>query len=228
MLGIVLALVTLCSTLYIVLVSISGSGGFNLLEFFQLKSGTEISEDKMVLKDYQKINKDVHIIISFTDRKLPVVQSKDNEDYVHKNYKKEYDKYGTPMIDYTSSASADNIIINAHSSSKSDVMFTPFKNKDYILANKTYNVETVDGNKTVQLVSYFLVDLSADDADLSWLQTNWRNSSEMSRYIDSVITKSEIDFNINISEVEQIVTLVTCDLSKDNARFILVGVISGQ
>ena len=193
------------------------------VDYFMLvdDSQTDIVKD---YKYYQNINKDLRMIILFTDRELPVVQSKDNEDYVRISFFKTKDSLGTIMIDYTSSIEADNVIIHGHSSIHNNYMFTPFKNKDFIKANQIFYIDFGSGAIEYQIISYYPINWD-DDPDYSMLQPEFRNIDVLNEYIGEAIAKSTIDFRYeHENKIEQIITFITCDTRYENARFIVIAV----
>ena len=87
------------------------------------------------------INKDIVSYVSVDGTKIlfPVVQSSDNEDYVHQSIYNYYDVAGTPMVDYRTVFSndpnelCDVSVVYGHHMSGSNIFgdFDKFKNQDF-------------------------------------------------------------------------------------------------
>ena len=177
------------------------------------------NSDKKTLADYQAINEDIMLVLRFSDREIPVVQSRDNQDYVRMNIWKEKDMMGSAMIDYQ--ASDENVIIHAHSSTRNNEMFTPFKNHDYVIENTEFEIENKQGHERYQIISYMRLDIEREE-DLFFLETTWRNSEEMNRHIKSMVRLSMLAFPLSIEYVSKLVTLVTCDANQDHYRYVII------
>ena len=192
---------------------------------FQSEFINSVDGSVLSLDDYKEINGDVVAMIELSDRHIPIVQSQDNEDYLRKNIWKKTDSMGSLFIQNDSSIEASNIIVYGHSSSSNDYMFTPFSNKSYVLENSTFIFES-DREYVVTIVAYFKIDLSTEE-DLSIFQSNFRNSSELEKHVLKMMERSSVKIEYDWEEVEQIITLVTCNVQTANEddRYILIGVI---
>ena len=171
--------------------------------------------------DYFEMNEDTTFVLHFRDRSIPVVQSKDNIDYVRKNLLKKEDAMGTAMIDYQ--ATWQNTIIHGHSSTSNNDMFTPLKDENYIIENEIFEIEDREGIRRLQIISYLYVDIEKDE-DYYFLETSWRNTIEFSKHIQNIISLSKVSFINDIQKIKRIFTLVTCDATNNRYRYVVIAV----
>ena len=177
--------------------------------------------EQKTLAEFQDINGDVQFLLRFSDRVIPVVQSKDNQDYVRKNIWNEQDVMGSAMIDYQSTK--ENIIIHAHSSIRNNEMFTPFKYHDYVVENIEFEIEDLHGVEKYQMISYMRLNTEIDE-DLFFLETAWRNSEELSRHVENMMRRSILVLPLALTNISKLVTLVTCDATQDYFRYVIIAV----
>lgn len=97
------------------------------------------SEKELSLPLLKKTNPDVVGIIETDDRVIyePVVQAPDNDYYVRRNIERKYAAAGIPYISGDGNINAKNVVIYGHSSTRSNIIFTPLM--DYI--NSDYYVD---------------------------------------------------------------------------------------
>ena len=183
----------------------------------------EENAEQLSFDDYQQMNEDFRFIIIFKDRSLPVVQSSDNEDYVRRSISKRKDSMGTPMIDMNSVGSY-NQIIYSHSSSNNNYMLTEFKNKEWIKENQVFIVEYAGSKETYQMISYYKVDWDVEP-DFSMLETMFLTPEDLTAHLQTQAEKSLINFGeYQYAGEQEFITLVTCDMTKENGRYIVVAV----
>ncbi len=95
----------------------------------------ETSEDELPemvhsLELLQSKNPDVIGIIEFDDRMIyePIIQTKDNEYYVHKNIDRQYASADIPFVGTEGNIFSTNVVVYGHSSTQDDITFTPLMN----------------------------------------------------------------------------------------------------
>lgn len=150
-----------------------------------------------------------------TDIEYPVVQSDNNEFYLSHNFKKNKNSAGWIFADYrnTLDGTDKNIIIYGHNM-RNGKMFSKLKN--YLNSNwydqedhtKIYFI-TPDVANIYEIFSVYEI----EDEDY-YLKTDF-NSKEFNNYINTIKLRSEIDFNVNITSDDSIITLSTCGNTND-------------
>ena len=91
----------------------------------------EASEKELSLPLLKKTNPDVVGIIESDDRVIyePVVQAPDNDYYVRRNIERKYAAAGIPYISGDGNINAKNVVIYGHSSTRSNIIFTPLMDR---------------------------------------------------------------------------------------------------
>ena len=189
-------------------------------EYLVINDISGIEEIKKDLNYYIEINDDIEYIIEVSDMLLPVTNS-GNEKYFRKNIYNENDSMGTLFIDEISGV--DNMIIQGHSSTINDYVFTQlnkFLENDYFVENPTFKIESSKG-----IIEYNIIgikSLSLDTDNKWWYQGEYANLGDKEDMINDFINNStnsrEIEYNIN----DQLVTLVTCNTSISNGRYVII------
>ena len=174
--------------------------------------------------EFKDINTDFRLIIHFSDRSIPVVQSKNNKEYERINIFGEADSMGTAMLDYKSSENSYNRIIHGHSSTRNELIFTPFKSLGWIKENATFEVEYESLTITYQIISFYQIDWNVDQ-DYDMLNRDIKNEIELIRHIEQQEKRSDIKFAEYPKEnLDHLLTILTCDARYTNARYVLVAI----
>ncbi len=169
-------------------------------------------------------NPDFAFWLRLSDRLLPVVQSRDNKEYLKLNLAKQTDKMGTLFIDRQYSPTSLNIVIYGHSASHNSERLTLLKKRPYVENNRIFAVENAQGTTKYQIIAYF--NSTLPERDLAYLQTDFRNRSDFESFLKAANAKSIIDFSPpDFSQVDNSLTLVTCDMTtKGQGRWVVVAV----
>ena len=153
----------------------------------------------------------------------PVMQSKDNEFYLHRDFYKEYRYSGIPFADYQCDlyAPSANIIIYAHNM-KDGSMFaslSKYKDKEFYEQNKIISFNTLYDTGEYEVIGAF------------------RTTPARFNYHEFIDAQSKADFDIFISGVkrlslydtgveagygDKLLTLSTCAYNSDDERFVVV------
>ncbi|MFI3213182.1 MAG: class B sortase [Eubacteriales bacterium] len=154
----------------------------------------------------------------------PILQSDDNDTYLHTNIYGEYNSSGCIFMDAsnTSDFSDDNTIIYGHNM-KNDSMFgslSAYQSEDFYKEYPYFYIYTPDSIATkYQLVAVSEVSIT----DTTRYTQNFSSTEIFDSYIDTLIKTSYYNTNTPIDTNSSIITLSTCTAS-DNMRFIVQGV----
>lgn len=194
---------------------------------FQWRS---FEEEQNTLLDYKSINEEVEYLIEFQNEdgmiQLPILSSSDPEYYMLHNIYKEYDTMGALFIDETQCPDdgSNNRIVFGHSSKTKDWNFTFLKEyaeKEYYDRFNTLTLSDEYSRKTYQIVSFARYDLDDEDVYLGWHNNLFADRQDIQNMFSEtrpyLLQKTE---GI-VYAGQQILTLVTCDMSAENARFVL-------
>lgn len=147
----------------------------------------------------------------------PVVKSKNNEDYLYKNFKNEKNIGGTIFLDSRNTLDDKNLILHGHNL-KDNSMFGTLKyflDENYIKKNK--DIFILFENKIVvyEVFSSFII----DGKNFKY-KHNFKNNTEFNNYIKYLTERSSIKFTENKNS-DSIITLSTCTNRKKNERIIV-------
>ena len=188
----------------------------------------EASEKELSLSLLKKTNPDVIGIIEFDDRIIyePVVQAPDNEYYVRRNIERKYAAAGIPYISGDGNIDAKNVVIYGHSSTRSNIIFTPlmdYINSDFYMEHPAFRFIMEDETRAYQIFAVMNIDLNNLDHSLEFAQNSWRSSNDFQAFISNTINNSLYRAGVSVSNEDQLMTLVTCDTRDENKRIVVIG-----
>lgn len=159
----------------------------------------------------------------------PILQGTDNDYYLKHNYKKEYAKYGSIFAknecDFLDPFS--NIIIYGHNM-KDGQMFNEllkYIDKNFYNEHKTIKVATEQGENEYSIVSVFKSRVFYQDEENVFRFYNYtrlNNAEDYNTFIENCKKIQLYDTSTSAEYGEQLVTLITCEYSQENGRFVVV------
>jgi len=180
-----------------------------------------IVNEEETLIDFNKlkeINKDTigWLKLNGTDIEYVVVKANDNSYYLDHNFEKEYNKTGWIFADYKNKLDGTdkNIVIYGHNR-RDGSMFASLKN---ILKEEWYSNEE---NRKITFITeneeaiYEVLSIYQIEAEDYYITTDFKNE-EFLEYIQKVKNRSIKDFNIDVTEEDNILTLSTCGNDNDH------------
>lgn len=188
----------------------------------------EASEKELSLPLLKKTNPDVVGIIETDDRVIyePVVQAPDNDYYVRRNIERKYAAAGIPYISGDGNINAKNVVIYGHSSTRSNIIFTPlmdYINSDYYMKHPTFRFITEEETRTYQIFAVMNIDLNNLEHSLEFTQSSWRSNNDFQAFISNTINNSLYRTRASVSNDDELMTLVTCDTRDGNKRIVVIG-----
>lgn len=163
--------------------------------------------------------------INGTGIDYPVMQSKDDPDfYLKHNFSKEYSRFGIPYMQANCNLSSDNIIIYGHNI-KSKSMFnklTKYKDKDFYTAHKYITFDTLDEQRTYEVIAAFKTVAYSDSGFQYYAFVNANTEEDFNAYIAKCKALSFYDTGVTAEYGDKLLTLSTCEYSQENGRFAVV------
>ena len=171
-----------------------------------------------VFSTLQEINKDTvgWLIVNNTRIDYPVVQAKDNDYYLRRDYYQNKNRHGWIFMDYRNNPDElnENTIIYGHNLANQ----TMFGTLRYALnsywykksANQIITFNTPNENMKFQIFSIYTIPTTNDYLDITFPTTDAYQA-----YIDLVKGRSIYDFNIEVATDDKILTLSTCANGND-------------
>ena len=171
----------------------------------------EASEKELSLPLLKKTNPDVVGIIETDDRVIyePVVQAPDNDYYVRRNIERKYAAAGIPYISGDGNINAKNVVIYGHSSTRSNIIFTPlmdYINSDYYMKHPTFRFITEEETRTYQIFAVMNIDLNNLDHSLEFTQSSWRSNNDFQAFISNTINNRLYRTGACVSNDDELMT----------------------
>lgn len=186
-----------------------------------LKEDKEIEIKNEEYRALKKINEDYLFWISIPETNInyPVVKSKNNEEYLYKNFKGEENKGGCLFVDSRNvSEEDDNVIIHGHNM-KDKSMFGTLSNlltSEYL--NKNNKIYIYLENK---ILEYEIFSVYVNDGSFDPYKTNFNTDEEFNEYINNVRKKSYYNLDYVDDGNRNIITLSTCTNATGDERTII-------
>ena len=179
------------------------------------------------LDELRKINKDIigWIRVENTPVDYPVLES---EDYLYKNYKGEYSRYGSIFTDNVCKLEKNpqNIILHGHHMNNGSMFASicEFANLTFYKANPTFTFDTIYGKGKWKVISVFRTNTEPDQGEIfNYLVSDFGTKKDnFLEFIYQIRLRSIIDIPVDVSEDDQIVTLSTCSYELKDFRTVVV------
>lgn len=153
----------------------------------------------------------------------PIVQGKDNQEYLYKLINGKSNKAGTLFIDYRNAKDLtdDNTIIYGHNM-KNGTMFGTldnYKKQSYYEEHKEMYLFTEEKSYKIELFAGYTLPANSKIYNVS------AASNSIEETIKTAKEKSTFKTNLEPNKEEKIIILSTCTYDYDRARYIVMGVL---
>ena len=193
-------------------------------EFEKEKAEDEADDEASNPVDFQalkEINSDAvaWIRIDGTNINYPVLQTSDNEYYLHKDINKKYSTCGWIFMDWQNNENFidKNTVIYGHNI-KSGVMFADLLKVQRGELGKDITIEIYTENQKFSYVT--------EPEDYA-IKSNIVSEDSMNQYLKTMISRSSVNYNIMPTKTDRVLTLSTCDNSGQN-RVLVHAVLIGE
>ncbi len=192
----------------------------------QEEAPKELAPIAVDFENLKKQNEDVigWIYCADTPINYPVVQSKDNDYYLRRGLDEKYDIGGSIFMDYRNDAAMthNNTLIYGHNM-MNDTMFGTFvryKKQSYYDEHPILWYLTPEQNYKIELFAGFVTE--PDSRIYDTLEV----PEKLAAIIKNALKKSTFQSTVVPEGTERIVTLSTCSYEFDEARYVLLGVLT--
>ncbi len=179
-------------------------------------------------KQFLDINKDYIGWISIADTEIdyPMVRGNNNSYYLTRNFYKERSKYGAIFMDYRNAKdfSDKHVMVYGHAM-KNTAMFgflDKYKRSNYLAGREIIEIRTLSGIRQYEIFSVYVAEARVSGMTVP---ANKENLSDM---VQLYRGRSLYRINTDLSDVTQILTLVSCDYSIENGRIIIHAKFIGE
>lgn len=163
-----------------------------------------------------------------------VVQGEDNSYYLTKDFDKNYAEAGTIFLDQyciiNPAVKCNNIILYGHNQMNGSMFgaLTKYK-KDPLLANTSPYIEFNNNyhNFKFKIVSMFIINTKEEhDSDPLFqyhMYSRFNDDYTYETFEKEITRRSLITSNVDFNETDTFITLSTCAVDFDEARFVIIG-----
>lgn len=157
----------------------------------------------------------------------PVVQKRDTKNYyLRRGFDKKYSYYGTPFaFEDVSFEEADNFVIYGHHMSNgtmfSDLVQYSFS-KEFYEQHKTIQFDTLDGFGTYEIIAVFKTVAGGENEFHYYKFSKAASEYEFESYVAECKSRSLYSIDATAKYGDKLITLSTCEYSKENGRLAVV------
>ena len=159
----------------------------------------------------------------------PILQSSDNEYYLEHNYKKEKSKYGSIFAKNNCSISdnSSNLILYGHNMEDSQMFseLLKYENFDFYNNHKIIKISTDKEENNYCIIAVFKSRVFYNDeinVFRYYNYINFENRDKYNEYINNCKKLQLYDTGVSAEFGEKLITLITCEYSQSNGRFVVV------
>lgn len=161
------------------------------------------------------------IKVNGTDIEYTVVKAKNNDYYLTHNFEKKYNKSGWIFADYKNKIDGTdkNIVIYGHNV-RDNSMFASLKNilkEEWYNNPENYKITFITEQETAIYEVFSVYQIEREDY---YIQTDFASNTEFAKFINKIKSRSIKDFNIEVTNEDNILTLSTC-ANNNNYRIVL-------
>ena len=155
----------------------------------------------------------------------PVMQYIDNDFFLSHLPDGTQHRSGSIFLDYRNSSdfSDKSILIYGHESRAGDMFgaLKKFRNHDFFAENPIIHLHTPEDDYIITVFAGYIANAALDHPPM-----HFENNEEFLEYIDRIYDRAIFhNLDIEITEADRIVGLVTCTYDFNDARLIIVGII---
>ncbi len=166
--------------------------------------------------------------ISNSSLDVQIVQAKDNDYYLNRDFYGKKSRYGNPYLDYKNDSKEldDNTIVYGHHMSDG-LMFSQldkYKTLEGYKESPMITFSTLYETYNFKVFAAFIAtDSPATDGGFNYMATDFNSDAKFTEFIDEVRLRSLINTDVSVQTDDKIITLVTCSHEFDNARLVVMG-----
>ncbi len=154
----------------------------------------------------------------------PVVQGKDNDEYLHKTFSANENTLGAIFlnVDNNPNFNDKNSIVYGHRMRDGSMFrhIQDYDNKAFWEANPYFYIYTKDGRE----LTYKVSSMGEVEDTSECYRTEFGTDEDFQKFLDMTKQISMYDTGVEVTTNDRIVTLSTCTSASDNHRFVVRGV----
>lgn len=164
--------------------------------------------------------------IDGTNINYPVMQSPDNPDfYLKHSFDKEYSNYGVPYVQENCKLGVlDNITIYGHHMNDGSMFadLCKYESEDFYREHTSIQFDTMDGFGEDEIVAAFKTVAYSNEGFPYFLFVKADKSEDFDDFIAKCKELALYDTAVTAEYGDKLITLSTCEYSRDNSRMVVV------
>ena len=192
------------------------------------------SEDKTILPELTELyrqNNDLvgWICVEDTNINYPVMQTVDNPNYyLKRGFDKEYSSYGCPYVqeDCDVLKPSDNLVIYGHHMNDKSMFagLMKYADKSFWKKHNTIQFDTLTEKGKYEVVAAFKTEVYTDSPNSFRYYdfVNAETADDFNAYIAKCKELAIYDTGVNVEYGDKLITLSTCEYSRNNGRMVVV------
>ena len=187
-----------------------------------------VSKNPVDFASLEEINSDsvAWIKIAGTSINYPIVQTTDNDYYLHNDIYKKYSTCGWIFMDFKNHEDFidKNTVIYGHNI-KSGLMFADLQK---IYRNELGNEVTIEIYTPKEKLNYRVFSCYMKEPDDYAIKSNLVEESDQEKYIKEMLNRTSIVYNIVPDKTDKLLTLSTCDSTGKNRILVHSVYVGGE
>lgn len=161
------------------------------------------------------------LTVDGTNIDYPVLQAKDNIHYLDTNYDDDKSRAGSIFMDYRNDVESENknTVIYGHRM-KDGSMFkdlTKFLDEEFAKNHSKFQFDTLYDSYEAEVFAVYNT-----LTDFDYIETDFNDEGQFAHLVQDIQDESKFDFDVDVDEDNQIITLSTCDYDLDEQEGRLV------
>lgn len=201
----------------------------DLQETFYQEKETEMDEDssQMIRSGFDRLleqNDELVGWITIEDTQIdyPILKADNNNDYLRRDFYKEYNILGSIFMDFRNDITSNdlNTIVYGHRT-KDGSMFeglTNYQDEKFFESHRTFTFDTLYESYEAEVFAVYIT-----LTDFDYIQTNFETTEQYEALLTEIEGKSIYNTDIELESTDRILTLSTCDYALDdnNGRLVV-------
>ncbi len=198
----------------------------------------DTQQEAEILADYQELYEKNNDLVGWVEMypyiQMPVVQTDNNEFYLHHTFEKGPNDNGTVFADYQGKISATempgNLLIYGHNLITNNY-FQPLvhfrkEGMEFLKENYIIKFDTLYNRNKYFIFAVFLTNTNEQHGEVFdyWNQVYFHTKSEFDNFVAEVLDRSYFYTGVDLEYGDELITLSTCDFSMfSDMRLVVMG-----
>ncbi|NHN29169.1 class B sortase [Paenibacillus sp. S3N08] len=144
----------------------------------------------------------------------PIVQAKDNDYYLTRNFKREAMRAGSMFMDYRnqSAGSSLNTIIYGHDMRDGSMFgsLNQYLKADFFDTHRSFGYDTLEESYQAEIFAVYFT-----TTDVNYIMTHFPDDEAYYTFLQDMQARSLYETNTSLASTDRIITLSTCDYTLD-------------